>query len=778
MRRIKHFLMFMAGLILTGLPLKAQYEETTDKTSSPYFFIRNGDPDTECFPLKATSAEVSISGVIADVHLFQTYRNEGKKTIEAIYIFPASSRAAVYHMVMHIGEREITAVVQPRDLARQNYEAAKRNGQTVSLLEQERPNIFTMNVANILPGDEVNVEMHYTELLIPENNIYSFVLPAVVGPRYTGKDGQGRNTDPWAANPYLEEGVTPEYSWEVKVQITAGMPIKALHSPSHEIITAFKGRSAASVWLKNKEAFQGDRDFILEYRLAGNRIETGLLLYRGKEENFFLAMVQPPVSIRPEMIPPREYIFIVDISGSMHGFPLDISKKLMKELTGELGPAERFNIVTFAGGSATFASSPVLATGENKAKALAFINSLQGSGGTELLPAIRKAMSIPAGEGFARSFVILTDGYVTVEKETFAYIRNHLNDANFFAFGIGSSVNRYLIEGIAHAGMGKDFVVIKPTEAAKAAKQFKAYVSTPVLTGIRVSYKGFTVNDQIPGDIPDLLGARPLIFFGKWNGDPAGEIRITGNGSKFSTTLKVSGRKPAKGNAVLAYLWAREKIRILDDFGDYRTDEKEQKEEITALGLKYNLLTRFTSFIALDSEIRNTSGEFSTVVQPLPLPQGVSNYAVGSAIGKKSLRFYGSSPAPNRSGSSEFTVYETELTDNLLPEMEGKTIHAFKPVTFKGGPDALKNFLKSNVIIPEDLKIQGVHGVVFARVFIDSEGKVEKIVIVRSLNPAADREARRVLKQTSGLWQPARQNGKKVKASIVIPVKFQVRKTS
>ena len=185
-------------------------EHEEENTLSPYFMIPDGDPATDKIPLLSTSADVKIAGVIADVTITQVYKNEGERPIEAIYVFPASTRAAVYYMQMTIGERKIVAKIEERKKAREAYEEARNNGQSASLLEQERPNVFTMNVANIMPGDKILVEMSYTELLIPEGGVYEFVYPTVVGPRYSNNmEDLASNTDNWIRNPYTPEGEAP-----------------------------------------------------------------------------------------------------------------------------------------------------------------------------------------------------------------------------------------------------------------------------------------------------------------------------------------------------------------------------------------------------------------------------------------------------------------------------------------------------------------------------------------------------------------------------------------
>jgi Ca-activated chloride channel family protein len=644
MRTVKIFLktaacLFMVAVMisLTRVPAISQPEgsqdPSADKTLSPYFFVRSDDPALDRLPLKATSADVSISGVIADVRVSQVYRNEGKKALEAIYIFPASTRAAVYGMKMTIGERTIKAKINKREDARREYEQALQQGRSASLLEQQRPNVFQMNVGNIMPGDEIKVELKYTELLVPTDGVYEFAYPTVVGPRYSNQPAQGApDTARWLENPYLHEGENPNFTFNIAATIKAGMPVKDVSSPSHKIKANFPDPATSVIGLDGADAAAGKKDFILRYRLAGNGIQSGMLLYEGKKENFFLLMVQPPGRVRAEAIPPREYIFIVDVSGSMYGFPLEISKKLMKDLVGNLRDTDKFNVLLFSGGSALFAEESVQATRENVNQAVSFISRQTGGGGTELLPAMKRALQIPRPEGFSRTVVIATDGYVAVEAETFDLIRAKLGSANMFAFGIGSSVNRHLIEGMARVGMGESFVITKPDEAPAQAEKFRAMIQSPVLTGVKVDFGKFKAYDVEPPAVPDVLAQRPVIVFGKWKGSRTGKINITGTSGSgaFSRTIDVSKAEAAAENSALRHLWARHRIAVLGDYNSLRPDDKRTRE-ITSLGLEYNLLTAYTSFVAVDSRVRNSEGGPVTVRQPLPLPQGVSNYAVGQA---------------------------------------------------------------------------------------------------------------------------------------------------
>ena len=630
-------LLMLFLLVASMLPWSAAHarpEATDDRTLSPYFFVKSDDPALDRLPLKATEASVRISGVIADVLVTQLYKNEGKKPLEAIYVFPASTRAAVYGMKMTIGKRVIEAKIKKRDEARRDYEQARDQGRSASLLEQQRPNVFQMNVANIMPGDEIKVEMRYTELIVPTDRVYEFVYPTVVGPRYSNQKAETvPPSEHWVQNPYLREGEAPTYPFDITVDISAGLPIRELACPSHKVNTAYGSPSAVKVSLDASETRGGNRDYILRYRLDGDRIQSGLLLFEGKRENFFLLMMQPPKRIAEADIPGREYIFIVDVSGSMHGFPLEISKKLMANLIGNLRPTDRFNVLLFSGGSSVMAEESLPATQENIARAIQLIDRQRGGGGTELLPALKRALSLKKAESTSRTIVIATDGYVTVEEEVFDLIRNNLGNANMFAFGIGTAVNRHIIEGMAHVGMGEPFVITTAAEAPAKAEKFRSMIQSPVLTQVKVDFKGFEAYDVEPLTIPDVLADRPVIVFGKWRGKARGSIALSGisGEGRFAETIDVGKVKPSEANSALRYLWARHRITVLSDYNMLRASDK-RIQEVTELGLRYNLLTAYTSFVAIDSEVRNTDGKPTTVKQPLPLPQGVSEYAVGGKM--------------------------------------------------------------------------------------------------------------------------------------------------
>lgn len=599
--------------------------EEGDEDLSPYFFVK-GDPKVDHFPLLKTEAQVHIAGITAEIELTQVYKNDGKRTIEAVYVFPLGTKSAIHAMKMKIGNRIVEAEIEETIKAQKIYQEAKDAGKVASLLEQKRPNVFQMKVANITPGDVVEVIVSYTEILVPEKGIYEFVFPTVVGPRFTGEQDKEELKDNWAVSPYLHEGEEPSYKLDIKVNINAGLPLSKVWVTSHKVKIKKQGSEKAEIVLHPTEKKAGNRDFILKYTLQGQAIHSGLLLYPGEEEKFFLLMLEPPDKVNIKMVPPREYVFIVDVSGSMHGFPLEISKALIKKIIGNLREKDYFNVLFFSGSSQILSLHPLPATNENKKKAIDLVMSQTGGGGTRILDAFNKALSLEKKKGLSRIIVTATDGYVSVEKKVFDLINENLSQANFFAFGIGTNVNRYIIEGIARVGRGEPFVVTNQEEAEKTAEKFMDYIEHPLLTDIDVTFEDFDAYDVEPLSLPDLFAQRPLILFGKYK-NASGKIKVKGKTASgyYNKRIVAKTSMEDKNNAALKYLWAREKIACLSDYGRTGTDVK---EEVTELGLKYHLMTEYTSFVAVDKVIRKT-GEVVTVKQPLPSPQGVSDYAVG-----------------------------------------------------------------------------------------------------------------------------------------------------
>ena len=392
------------GLIAVGLDTKAQVpapaptSESSKSVQSPYFAVQD-DSGVDHFPMKETKVTVKLNGVIASVHVHQHYRNEGNKPINAKYVFPGSTRAAMNGMSMTIGNRRIKAQIKEKEQAQQMFAAAKAAGQTASLLAQKRPNVFSMDVANIGAGSEVDVDMDYTEFLTATEGEYEFVYPGVVGPRYGGDADRTDAPVKWISNPYLKAGDSSPVAFDIDVQMDSPIALRDLTSSTHRVITRWNGAKSVDVSLDEPKQTAGNRDFILHYRLQGDAIVTGLTRFQSAGESYFMLQAQPPQRVTGSELPPREYVFILDVSGSMDGFPLDTGRDLIGKLLASLRPQDRFNILFFAGGSSVLSPESLPATPENFLRAGEMLKDIKGGGGTELLPALQQALAMKCARG-------------------------------------------------------------------------------------------------------------------------------------------------------------------------------------------------------------------------------------------------------------------------------------------------------------------------------------------------------------------------------------------
>ena len=595
--------------------MKAQQSSLSEKSESPYLLILLAETEQISVDLQSTFIDAKIDGVIADVKVRQIYVNHSKQTLEAVYVFPGSTRAAVYGLDIWVGEKEIHAKVKEREQARKEYESAKQEGKTAGLLEQQRPNVFQMNIANILPGDKIEVLMHYTELLEHRDGLYEFVYPGVVGPRYSTSNEQ------WVEQS-IKQLIRSNPDFNINVTIHSGISVQQVKCSSHQVqIEHFNNNKHITVGLANPKNEKVCRDFILQYGLQDSFVQSGLMCYsHDSEEQFFLLMAQPPLKSNIGRILPREFIFIVDVSGSMYGFPLKISKRILEELLSSLRPADVFNIMLFEFSQTMLSDKSLPATKENIKKALDLIHEQTGSGGTELYSALQTAFRFNTASSFSRTFLVITDGYVTVESRAFRLVAEQRNKANMFALGIGGNVNRHLIEGLAYAGAGEAYIITNETEAKNIGSKLIDEISTPVWSHIQINWGGFDVYDVEPVSIPDLFAARPLILYGKYRGKPEGKITLKGEtaSGNYEQTISVGNSEMVTGEA-LRYLWARNRIKYLSDYASYFEDDvrfryKSQtpshQQEITELGLKYNLLTKYTSFLAVDDRVRTVNEDY------------------------------------------------------------------------------------------------------------------------------------------------------------------------
>src|SRR6266699_5250239 len=462
----------------------------------------SGKPKAVC-PLKHTDVKVEISGFLARAVITQEFENPFKEKIEAVYAFPLPQNAAVDDMTMLVGDRTVRGKILRREEAQAVYEAAKSNGQTASLLNQERPNIFTQSVANILPAEQIKISLSYVETLKYEDGSYEFVFPMVVGPRYVpgepvGAKGNGfapdtnRVPDASRITPAPPPaGMRAGHDISLDIALDAGVSIDGLASKSHDVEIERADNRRAHLRLKDLATIP-NKDFILHYDVAGQKMQDALLTHSGNNGGYFTLILQPPEKVNAADVMPKELVFVLDTSGSMSGFPIEKAKETMKLALDNLYPYDTFNLITFSGDEHILFPEPVPATKENLAKAQAFLETRQGGGGTEMMKAIKASMDPSDRQDHVRVVCFMTDGYVGNDMEIIGEVQKHPN-ARVFAFGIGSSVNRFLLDNMARCGRGEVEYVGLNDDGSAAARRMYERVRNPLLTDITIDWNGMPV---------------------------------------------------------------------------------------------------------------------------------------------------------------------------------------------------------------------------------------------------------------------------------------------
>ena len=604
-----------------------------------------GKPKGKC-PLKHTDVKAEVSGFLSRVVVTQEFENPFKEKIEAVYTFPLPQNAAVDDMTMIVGDRTVRGKILRREEAQAVYEAAKSGGQVASLLDQERPNIFTQSVANILPGEQVKITISYVETLKYEDGAYEFMFPMVVAPRYvpgspSTKPQQGNgfaadtNQVPDASRITprpVAEGMRVGHDISLDITLDAGVVIDGLESKTHPIDIERADDRRAHVHLKDLATIP-NKDFILRYDVAGKTVQDALLTHRSGRGGFFTMILQPPERVTVEDVMPKELVFVLDTSGSMSGFPIEKAKETMKLALDNLYPTDTFNLITFAGDTRILFPQPVAATPENLKKAQDFLSSSSGSGGTEMMKAIKAALDPSDAQGHMRIVCFMTDGEVGNDMEIISEVQKHPN-ARVFAFGIGSSVNRFLLDKVAEYGRGEVEYVALNDDGSAAARRFHERVRNPLLTDISIDWNGLPVADVYPQRIPDLFSAKPVILTGRYTAAGNGVVRLRGkmSGKDFVREIPIDLPEAQTQHDVLASLWARQRIDDLmgqDYAGMQQANMRpELKETITQIGLEYRLMTQFTSFVAVEEMIVTDGGQPRRIDVPVEVPEGMNRAAV------------------------------------------------------------------------------------------------------------------------------------------------------
>jgi len=599
-------------------------------------------PHCIVLPLKHTSVNADISGFGANVSVVQTFTNPANVPIEAVYTFPLPAEAAVDRMRMKVGERVIDGVVRRREEARMIYEAAKNNGQAAALLDQERPNIFTQSVANIMPHATVQIEIGYVETIKYEDGEFEFSFPMTVGPRYLGNAPDPSKIDP----PRMPLNVRAGADIELTVNIDAGAPIDDVKSVLHQIWVHDAGPGRAKVTLRSEHEIP-NRDFILQYQVPASSVRSSFVAkYDPLKGGYFALALIPPKAPEAQMISAKEMLFVMDQSGSQQGFPIEKSKELTLRLIDTMHPNDTFNVMGFNVGVNLLWPSPRTNTAANRAEAKAFVTKMVADGGTELNQAVIAALSPPPDPERTRIVLFNTDGFIGDEAAVLQSIRENRGATRMFTFGIGNGVNRFLIDAMSNEGRGDSEMVTLASDADAAVARFARRLNNPILLDVSAKFSGVEVTDQLPSRIPDVFGSKPIVIYGRYATPGPAKLTISGTmaGRPWSRSIDVTFPSDVPGGESIPTFWARQEVEEIErnavlgegggttepSYHDPRIDgiPPEAENKIVDLACEYGISSDFTSFVAVEQRVINIGGRQRTVHVPVAMTSGVSMGAV------------------------------------------------------------------------------------------------------------------------------------------------------
>ncbi len=584
-------------------------------------------------PLKHTDVKGDICGYIATVEVTQQFHNPYSEKIEAKYVFPLPQNAAVNEFIMIIGDRKIRGIIREREEAEQIYQQARAQGYVASLLTQERPNIFTQSVANIEPGKEIDVNIKYFNTLAYVDGWYEFVFPMVVGPRFNppgSTDGVGAVafgstgiSSQKTEVQYLKPNERSGHDISLAVNIDAGVEIEEIKCPTHVITENTVTPENLSVKLSDLDAIP-NKDFILRYKVTGRTVKSALVTHQDKRGGFFSLMLYPPDELASLKRAPMEMIFVLDCSGSMSGKPIEKAKDAITRALKKLGPDDSFQVIRFSNNASQLGPEPLSATKKNIQKGLDYVQSLNGGGGTMMIEGIKAALDFKHDPERFRLVSFMTDGYIGNETEILKAIHDKLGASRIFSFGVGSSVNRFLLDRMAKIGKGAVAYIGLDESAGDIMDLFYDRISHPALTDVTIDWGGLEVTDVFPNNIPDLFVGRPVIVTGRFSGDKDTTIRIKGKVGNVEKEIAVvvdldnsSATHPG-----IACVWARKQIETLANKTVY-DNNPELPEQIKQVALEYSLMSAYTAFIAVDSSHQTAGDHGMAVSVPVPVPYGV-----------------------------------------------------------------------------------------------------------------------------------------------------------
>jgi Ca-activated chloride channel family protein len=589
--------LLLALLALGATPARAEGRRVTEGT---LLWRSAGQQTAVPAPLLATEVDMRVTGMVVRAVVRQSFENPSTEWAEGVYVFPLPEDAAVDHLRMRVGDRVIEGQIQERMAAKTAYEAARKRGRRVSLVEQERPNVFTASVANIPSGAAIEIELEYQQTVRYDAGRFGLRFPMVVGPRYipgaphTDAVQDASRITPPVAHP--SRG--PINSVRLRLELEPGLALAGIESPSHPIHARPLSGGRWEVELQ-QVSVPADRDFELVWTPAAGTAPTTVVLTEAEgDEAFALLMVLPPAGAAPPQRLPREVVFVLDHSGSMAGASMDQAKAALKLALARLQPGDRFNVIRFNHRADSLYTGAEPASRSNLAAAERYVDAIRADGGTEMLPALTRALDGGGGGDRLRQVVFLTDGAVGNEAQLFQAIRERLGDSRLFTIGIGSAPNSHFMREAARLGRGTFTYIASTTAVQQKMVALFGKLESPVLADMRLELDGASDAEVLPARVPDLYVGEPVVVAVRARRLPA-EAIVRGRIGGTPWESRVPLRQAAPGSG-LAVHWGRAKIEALLDQDRPGSEPEGLRRAVVDVALRHHLVSAHTSLVAVD----------------------------------------------------------------------------------------------------------------------------------------------------------------------------------
>lgn len=610
-------------------------------------------------PVLATTVQMQISGITARVRVSQTFHNPSSQWVEGVYVFPLPENAAVDHLKMRLGQREIEGQIKEKQAARTAYDKAKQAGQHAALVEQERPNIFTTSVANLGPGQDVTVMIEYQQAIACDQGVYSLRFPMVVAPRYipgtplpqasvanvTQHRGWAQDSDQVPDASRITPPVLPPNAAtadapvlnpvRLDIDLDAGFALAKITSPYHTLNVVQESEQHYHISL-SAGSVPANKDFELVWApQPGVTPQAAVFTEHQADKTYALMMLMPPLSAElGQHRLPRETVFIIDTSGSMQGTSLDQAKQALLLALERLQAEDTFNVIQFNSVTERLFSQVVAADVAHIAQAKTYVQGLQANGGTEMYPALSAALQGQEAPGRVRQVIFITDGAVGNEEALFQLIHQQLGDRRLFTLGIGSAPNSYFMSKAAEFGRGSFTYIGKVQEVGEKMATLFTKLESPVLSQLQVDFPQGMKVEISPAKLPDLYSGEPLIFSAAISGDLPAYASLTVRGMRGTTPWQANLKLEQQGFGAVSpgihVLWARRKIQSLLDSVHSGADSEAVRQEVIELALAHHLVSPYTSLVAVD--VTPARAQHEALSENLPianhLPEGWDYAAV------------------------------------------------------------------------------------------------------------------------------------------------------